>query len=239
MPCTHLPQGQSGIIFKIIHIIKGLRELKSLDSILDRLLLEARRLVGADAGTIFLVEGSELVSSYVHNDSLFSAAAVNRHVYLDARLPIDGTSLAGHVARTGQMMVIEDAYAIDPSLHVAFNASCDERTGYRTRAVAVLPLVSSRGRTIAVMQLLNPTSPAGDPVTFGERQVSCLNLLADQAAAAVEVGLVTEEFLLRMPRMAELRDPAARHPWRGPFRFALVRDGRLGPGCGPASSPAL
>ena len=207
MQRTPHSQEQTDIVFQILQITKSLRELKSLDSILDRLLLEARRLVGADAGTIFLVEGSDIVFSYVHNDSLFSAAEVNRHVYLDARLPIDGTSLAGYVARTGKVMVIEDAYAIDPSLPVTFNVSFDERTGYRTRAVAALPLVSSQGRTVAVIQLLNPTSPAGDPVTFDESHIGCLSLLADQAAAAVEVGLVTEQFILRMSRMAELRDP--------------------------------
>lgn len=198
---------QENAVFRILHITKGLRELKSLDAILDRLLLEARHLVGAQAGTIFLVEGSDLVFSYVHNDTLFSAEAVTRHVYLDSRLPIDGTSLAGYAARTNQLVVIEDAHAIDPSLPVTFNASFDARTGYRTRAVATLPLVSSRDRVIAVIQLLNPVDAAGEPVTFGEDHVGCLNLLADQAAAAIEVGLVTGEFILRMSRMAELRDP--------------------------------
>lgn len=198
---------QDNALVRILNITKSLRELKSLDSILDRLLLEARRLVGADAGTIFLVDGPELIFSYVHNDSLFSAEAVTRHVYLDARLPIDGASLAGYAARTNQLVVIADAYAIDPSLPVVFNASFDARTGYRTRAVATLPLASSRGRVIAVMQLLNPMNAAGEPVSFDEEHVCCLNLLADQAAAAIEVGLVTEEFILRMSRMAELRDP--------------------------------
>lgn len=202
------PLSQLGdTIGRVLDIIKGLRELKSLDAILDRLLLESRRLVGADAGTFFLVEGPDLLFSYVHNDTLFSAEAVSRHVYLDARLPIDGTSMAGYVARTNQLLLIEDAHAIDPSEPFAFNASFDARTGYRTRAVATLPLVSSRGRVIAVLQLINPTDAAGAPLVFGQDHVRCLTLLADQAAAAIEVGLVTEEFILRMSRMAELRDP--------------------------------
>ena len=54
-------------------------------AILDRLLYEARKLVRADAGTIFLVDGGDLVFSYVHNDSLFNADAVTRHDFdLDA-----------------------------------------------------------------------------------------------------------------------------------------------------------
>lgn len=196
----------------VLAITKSLRELKSLDAILDRLLLEARRLVRADAGTIFLAEGPSLVFSYVHNDSLFSADEVTRHVYLDARLPIDGTSLAGYTARTNQVVVIDDAHAIDPSLPVTFNASFDNRTGYRTRAVASLPLASTRGRVIAVMQILNPLDASGAPVLFGPEAIDCLTLLADQAAAAIELGLMTEEFILRMARMAELRDPAETGP---------------------------
>jgi hypothetical protein len=194
-------------IFRILEIIKSLRELKSLDAILDRLLLKARRLVHADAGTIFLVEDRTLVFSYVHNDSLFSTNDVSRHVYLNARLPIDGTSLAGYTARTNQPVVIDDAYAIDPALPVTFNASFDSRAGYRTRAVVSLPLVSTRNRVIAVLQVLNPINEAGAPVLFSPDDLGCLCLLADQAAVAIETALVTEDFILRMGRMAELRDP--------------------------------
>lgn len=195
-------------IVRIQEIMRGLRELRSLDAILDRLLLEARRLVRADAGTIFMVEDRSLVFSYVHNDSLFSSDDVTRHVYLDARLPIDTASLAGHVAQTGQALTIDDAHALDPDRDFHFNASFDARTGYRTRAVAALPLISSRGKLLAVLQCINPADPGGAPARFSDDDMALLGLLADQAVTVIETGLVTQEFVLRMGRMAQLRDAA-------------------------------
>ncbi|WP_428562047.1 MAG: HD domain-containing phosphohydrolase [Solidesulfovibrio sp. DCME] len=199
--------GSGPTVERILAIIKGLRELRSLDGILDRLLLEARQLVRADSGTIFLVEGDSLVFSYVHNDSLFSDRDIARQVYLTARLPINGDSLAGYTAVANQPLVIDDAHALPPGHPVRFNASFDARTGYRTRAVLSLPITSSRGRVIAVLQIINPATAAGAPAVFGRHDVDALSLLADQAAAVIETGIVTEDFILRMCSMAELRDP--------------------------------
>jgi HD-GYP domain-containing protein (c-di-GMP phosphodiesterase class II) len=198
-------QPDRGVV-RILDIMKGVRELRTLDAILDRLLLEARRLVRADAGTIFLVEGDSLVFSYVHNDSLFSADDVTRYVYRDARLPIDASSLAGHAARHARPVIIDDAHALPPDGKLRFNASFDARAGYRTRAVATLPLIGQRGRVVAVLQLINPMTDSGAPRRFSPDDLAVLELLADQATAAIEAGLVTEEFILRMARMAEMRD---------------------------------
>ena len=188
-------------------ITRCLRELKSVDAILDRVLLEARRLVRADAGTIFLVEGDTLVFSNVHNDSLFSEKDVTKNIYRNASLPINDHSLAGHAALRNKPVIVDDAYSIETDAALRFNASFDLRTGYRTRAVATLPIVSSRDRVLAVLQIINPMTTAGDPALFDEQAIASLALLADQAAAAVETGLVTEDYILRMASMAQLRDP--------------------------------
>jgi HD-GYP domain-containing protein (c-di-GMP phosphodiesterase class II) len=191
----------------IMAITRCLRELKSVDAILDRVLLEARRLVGADAGSIFLVEGDKLVFSNVHNDSLFSQKDVARNIYRNASLPINDDSLAGHAALRNRPVIVDDAYHIQSDSALQFNRSFDLRTGYRTRAVACLPIVSSRDRVLAVMQIINPMTTTGEPALFDEPAVASLALLADQAAAAVETGLVTEDYILRMASMAQLRDP--------------------------------
>ena len=45
----------------ILKIIDELNTLKDVDTILDRILSESRRLSGADAGSIFLIPEDELV----------------------------------------------------------------------------------------------------------------------------------------------------------------------------------
>ncbi len=58
------------IVLSILKINEELNHLKDVDTILDRILYEARKLSGADAGSIFLLEGEALKFSYVHNDAV-------------------------------------------------------------------------------------------------------------------------------------------------------------------------
>jgi putative ABC transport system ATP-binding protein len=62
----------------------------------------------------------------------------------------DRSGIAGHVATTGEILRIEDAYA-DPR----FNPEIDRQTGFRTRSILCVPLADSRGEVFAVAQLLN------------------------------------------------------------------------------------
>jgi len=59
------------VIISILKATEELNHLKDVDTILDKILLEARRLSQADAGSIFLPEEDRLGFSYVHNDTLF------------------------------------------------------------------------------------------------------------------------------------------------------------------------
>jgi Nif-specific regulatory protein len=64
---------------------------------------------------------------------------------LDARLGI-----AGHVAMTGEIVNVEDAYE-----HPLFYKEVDQETGYRTRTLLAVPLTNSRGEVIAVGEAVN------------------------------------------------------------------------------------
>ena len=58
--------------------MERLYQVKDIDALLDEVLLEARRLTNADAGSIYLIENQVLNFSYIHNDTLFgSSAAIN------------------------------------------------------------------------------------------------------------------------------------------------------------------
>jgi putative ABC transport system ATP-binding protein len=58
--------------------------------------------------------------------------------------------IAGYVARTAETVRIEDAYA-DPR----FNPDVDRQTGFHTRSILCVPLLSAQGEVFAVSQLLN------------------------------------------------------------------------------------
>lgn len=58
--------------------------------------------------------------------------------------------LAGHVARCGETINIEDAHK-----DARFNSTIDKETGYRTRSLLCVPMIDGRGETIGVVQCIN------------------------------------------------------------------------------------
>lgn len=204
---THSPKGSSDLIQSILVHFEEIGQLKDLDAILDRILKRARQLTRADAGSIFLVEDHSLRFAYVQNDTLFERSAPNKEVYSNATLPIDERSLVGFAALTGRNLDIDDAYLIPSDMPYHFNRGLDEKSGYRTTSILTMPLRSSQGKLVGVMQLINALNDQGEPVSFDDEAQSLVPLLASHASAAIERGQMTRELVLRMMRMAELRDP--------------------------------
>ena len=195
------------LINKLLSIMEGLYQLKDLDALLDQVLLQARHLTGADAGSIYTLENQVLRFSYIHNDSLFSPESSKKYLYFNHTLPIDDQSLAGYVALTGKSLIIDDAYQLPPALPFSFNKSFDEQSGYRTRTILAVPLRTSRRKVVGVLQLINALDEQGAVVPFTEKDRLILDYFANNAGAAIERARLTREIILRMVKMAELRDP--------------------------------
>ncbi|MCX5892242.1 MAG: HD domain-containing protein, partial [Deltaproteobacteria bacterium] len=150
--------------------------------------------------------------SYIHNDSLFSPESSSKYLFSNHTLPIDDQSLAGYVALTGEPLIIDDAYQLPPALPFTFNRSFDEQSGYRTQTIIALPLRTSRRKIVGVLQLINALGEGGAVVPFSEKDQVILNYFADNAGAAIERARLTREVILRMIKMAEMRDPEETGP---------------------------
>jgi HD-GYP domain-containing protein (c-di-GMP phosphodiesterase class II) len=196
------------ICSRILDIVEKLNHIKDVHALLDAVLLQARQLTGADAGSIYLIENNVLNFSYIHNDTLFSAAASNKHIYTSNTLKIDPHSLAGYVALTGKPLILDDVYHISEDMPFRFNHAFDEQSHYRTKSILALPLITrSNHKTVGVMQIINPLDSERNPTSFTPRDQLMLGYFADNAAAAIERAMMTREMVLRMIRMCELRDP--------------------------------
>jgi serine/threonine-protein kinase len=136
------------------------------DALLRLLGETATRLANADRATIYLVDPQRR--------ELWSRIALGDRVG-EIRLPL-GKGIAGTVASTGEIINLPVAEA-----DARFNPEIDRRTGYKTRNMLTLPMVSPQGRVVGVFQLLNKR---GGPFT-GE-DVEILSLLATSASVAVD-----------------------------------------------------
>jgi sigma-B regulation protein RsbU (phosphoserine phosphatase) len=87
-----------------------------------------------------------------------------------------GEGIAGHVAATGEVLNIADAYADS-----RFNPHFDQVTGFRTRSILATPMLNPQQKIIGVVQLLNKHD---GPFSFRDERL--LVAMASQAAISIE-----------------------------------------------------
>ena len=185
-----------------------LNQVNDLDILMERILTEARRFVNADAGSIYIRHDDSLHFSYTQNDTLQKKlAAGEKLIYSVFTISIDEESIAGYVASTGGPLNIPDVYEIDPVKPYHFSKKFDEVSKYRTHSMLTIPLVNIKGNVLGVLQVINAQDPENRVVPFSETDEKMMAHFASTAAVAIERAQMTRAIILRMIRMAEMRDP--------------------------------
>src|SRR5438270_2714460 len=197
------------------------RDVKSL---LDLILTQARRITSSDAGSLYLVETSEQGQKRLRF-RLAQTYSKPEAPFIEFTIPVDRSSLAGYAAVTGEPLVIDDAYFLPPDVEYSINRSFDERYGYRTKSMLVIPMKDHKEDVIGVLQLINrkrnpevvlatPADVEGQVVPYSKRTVELVTALAGQAAVAIENSRLYEEierlfegFVKAAVHAIEQRDP--------------------------------
>ncbi len=189
----------------IFDLTEKINHIKDIDILLERILYESRRLVNADAGSIYLVAGNKLEFSYVQNDSI--KREPSKTYYKNERIDIDERSITGYCAKTKKYLIIDNVYDICPELPCFHDKSFDVKYSYRTVSVLTIPIITGRDDMIGVLQLINKKDREGKVAAFTENDRLMLNPFITNAAASIEKAKMTRELVLRMVRMSEFRDP--------------------------------
>jgi len=197
------------------------RDLKTL---LDLVLTQARRITSSDAGSIYLVETTDQGARRLRF-RLAQTFSKPEAPFVEFTMAVDRSSLAGYTATTGEPLVIDDAYFLPPDVEYSINRSFDERYGYRTKSMLVIPLTDHQEDVIGVLQLINrkrqfdallsaPAQVEQQVVPFSRRAVELVTALAGQAAVAIENSRLYEDierlfegFVLASVTAIESRDP--------------------------------
>ena len=126
---------------------------RDTDALLELILTKAREITRSDAGSIYLVEEPEGASRHLRfklaqNDSV-------QVPFTEFSLPISEDSIAGYVALTGDIVVVDDAYAVPEGHRFRVNRDFDAQAGYRTKSMLVVAMRTPAGEVIGVLQLIN------------------------------------------------------------------------------------
>src|SRR6185369_1495079 len=197
---------------KVIDLGYEISQIKDIDLLLEKILCEARGFTNSDAGSIYIREGDKLVFRYAQNDTMQRQLPPGRKLpYSTFSVPISNNSIAGYVAANGTILNIADVYE-DGDYPFSFNRSYDDLTGYRTCSMLTIPLQNFRGEVIGILQLINAMNNRGEAIPFAQGDEEIILYFANNAANAVERAKMTREIILRMNKMAELRDPKETGP---------------------------
>ena len=185
-----------------------LNRIHDLDILLERVLTRARQFVHADAGSIYIREGQRLRFAHSQNDTLQrQLPAGEKLIYSTYSLPIDPTSIAGYAAATGKMLSIPDVYVLSPTKRYHFSKKFDQAAGYVTRSMLTIPLMSSKKDVLGILQIINAQDQEKHIRAFSTSDEKVMLHFAGIAAVALERAQMTRAMVLRMIRMAEMRDP--------------------------------
>ncbi|TAN60308.1 HD domain-containing protein [bacterium] len=198
---------ESQKLTKIINLGLDIAKYRDIDLILERILTLARQFVNAEAGSIYIKEEGRLKFSYTQNDFFQKKLSPGKKlIYSTFAISINNESIAGFVAGNGEMLNIPDVYNLPPNATFSFDKEYDEISKYRTKSVLTFPLKTSRGGIIGVLQLIN-AKQNDCVIPFAREDEPFIEHFANNAAIAIERAQMTRAIILRVIKMAELRDP--------------------------------
>lgn len=162
---------------------------QSVGALLDSLLHKSREMTSAEAGTIFILQtkGKErrLKPMCLQNDAVKVKKA-------NFDIPVGKGTIAGHVAATGEILLISDVYAIPAERGYRFDAQF-ERPDYRTQSMLCFPLRNYQDRIIGVVQLLNCRPDRRKaPVAFPREITKLVTPIARVAGGSIERALMLD-----------------------------------------------
>ena len=201
----------------LIEIDSKLNEIQDFDLLLERILFEARKVVHADAGSIYIKEAIEdamgekvekLAIKYSQNDTTEKELPPGQKpIYSFFTVPITDKTISGYSALTQRLVNVADAYNLPARVPYSFGKHFDQISGYKTTSILAVPLRTAEGRLLGVIQVINAKDKAGNTIPFSVDDEALISHFANNATMAFQKAQIMRTMILRMIKMAELRDP--------------------------------
>ncbi len=180
----------------LYRVVKSMATERKLDALLETITRETQNMLKCDRCSVFVLdqEKSELWTQVAQG--LVGARTI--------RIPMSGTAIVSHCARSGKIINIPDAYKDE-----RFDPAVDKHTGYKTRSVLCVPMRNREGSIIGVFQVLNKL--AGPFTSEDEDWLEALTAVAsgliEQAQAYAEIESFVDKTLEVLAQTIDKRDP--------------------------------
>jgi diguanylate cyclase (GGDEF)-like protein len=179
---------------RLIDVGLALSVEKDIDSLLERILREAKSMVNADAGIFYIVtEQKSLRFAILLNDTLNITQGGNTGKPITLpEIPLfdeSGEANIGNIAtlsaNSGKTVFVTDVYT-EEGINSSGARKFDSITGYKSCSFLTVPLKNFADETTAVLQLINARTEDNIVGPFPQEAVPLIEALASQASVALE-----------------------------------------------------
>jgi GAF domain-containing protein len=153
---------------KVAEFGKRLSAEHDIDSAMEVIAEEAKKLLGVERCSIFIVDREAMMLWTKHSDGIGRIA-----------IGID-SGIAGDTYRKQTPQLVNDPYA-----DARFMPKIDEKSGFTTRNILAVPIFDSKREVMGVIQLLNKSE--GD---FVQEDLDILTFLASYVSGTIELVLM-------------------------------------------------
>ncbi|WFE68757.1 HD domain-containing phosphohydrolase [Thiomicrospira sp. R3] len=162
-----------------------------LEPLLEMIVTEAKGIIGADGGTLYLLKDNALHFTVAQTDSLSIKMGATAEAIRWQPLPLylesgqkNNSMVAVTAALEDRVINIKDIYQAS-GFSFAGAKKFDEANGYRSESMLVIPLRNHESNVIGVVQLLNKKDQLGKTTAFNIEDEAIALSLASQAAIAI------------------------------------------------------
>jgi len=176
---------------------------RDTNRLLETIMVAAKRITNADAGTLYLLEDEQQALKFeiIRTDSLGIAMGGTTGEPItfypislyDANGNPNHNMVVAHAALSGTTVNIPDAYKAE-GFDFSGTKNFDSKTGYRSTSLIAVPMRNHENELIGVVQLINAQDrESGKIVSFTKQDQSLLESLASQAAIALTNHLLIQQ----------------------------------------------
>jgi len=204
----------TSLVGRLADIGIALTSIRSLDRLLEHIVVQACDFASCDGGTVYIREGDCLRLAVWRNAALARRSGRQAEVVHEGMvLPVSSQWIAGYVAAQGQVLNLPDVYRLPPGSPFAFDPSFDRENDYLTQSMLCVPMNDATGDNVGALQLVNAVDGPGRVVAFPTAIEPLVRSLASQAAVAIRNAQLDEKLkaayfdtILRLSVAAEYRD---------------------------------
>ena len=155
------------------------------EKLFELILKEAMTITNCDGGTLYTLEGDQLVFRHVYTKSKYVEMTSRTGSSMIPPVPMMRSYVCAYCAMMQKRLNIPDVYRSN-EFDFTGTKDYDRMNHYRTQSMLVMPMVVSEGDVIGVLQLINAMDAHGAVLPFTKEHETAATALCSIAALYIE-----------------------------------------------------